>query len=342
MKLTSDKENVRIAIIGAGSWGTAVAMNLSINKHDVIMWTHETDVVTDINENHKNTDYLPGNDLSHYISATSNPDDLKDCDLFVLAVPTKFIREVMTKHNFPINGKLIVNLSKGIENKTLMRISEILRDTIGMHLEQYVILAGPSHAEEVAKNMPTTVVAASLIYENSQFIQKVFSTPSFRVYSSEDVTGCEIGGAVKNVIALAAGVLDGLGLGDNTKAALMTRGLAEMLRLGVLLGANPLTFSGLSGLGDLIATCSSQHSRNRYVGEQIGKGKSLKEILSDMKMIAEGVNSAESIYHLFKSIDADMPIIERMYAVLFEDQDPKAAITDLMTRKYQREIRKFR
>lgn len=328
----------KIGIIGAGGWGTSVAKVLSENNHRVILWTHEKDVVEEINKSNTNSKYLPSVLLLNtHIKATYDVSDLRFCDFYILAVPTQFIREVFQIYKFPIKDKIIVNLSKGIEKNSLMRVSQILKDVIGVNEKQYVVLTGPSHAEEVSRRTPTTIVAASEMIENAKQIQNIFSNKYFRVYTSGDVIGCEIGGALKNVIAIAAGIIDGLGIGDNTKAALITRGLAGMGRLGVALGANPITFSGLSGLGDLIVTCNSKHSRNRYVGEQIGKGRKLKEILSEMKMVAEGVETTISAKQLSQKHQVELPITEQVYRILFDDVNPLEAIASLMTRETKHE-----
>ncbi|ROL58878.1 NAD(P)H-dependent glycerol-3-phosphate dehydrogenase [Bacteroidetes/Chlorobi group bacterium ChocPot_Mid] len=328
----------KIGIIGAGGWGTSVAKVLSENSHKVILWSHEKDVVEEINKSHTNSKYLPGVLLlNSHIKASYNVSDLRFCDFYVLAVPTQHIREVFELYKFHLKDKIIVNLSKGIEKNTLMRVSQILRDVAGVSEQHYVVLTGPSHAEEVSRCTPTTIVAASEVIENARQIQNIFSNKYFRVYTSEDVIGCEIGGALKNVIAIAAGIIDGLGIGDNTKAALITRGLAGMGRLGVALGANHKTFFGLSGLGDLVVTCNSKHSRNRYVGEQIGKGRKLKEILSEMKMIAEGVETTISAYQLSQKHQVELPITEQVHRILFDDVNPLEAIANLMTRETKHE-----
>ena len=329
--------NQKIAIIGAGGWGTAVAKLLSENNHKVIIWTHESDVVEELNSNHTNSRYLPGIKLSPEIKATENPLSLKRCDLFVLAVPTQYIRPVFNRYQFPIKDNILVNLSKGIEKNSLMRVSQILFDVAGIDGNQYIILTGPSHAEEVSRKTPTTIVAAADIIENARLIQDLFSNSYFRVYTSDDVIGCEIGGAVKNIIAIAAGIIDGLGIGDNTKAALITRGLAGMTRLGVALGAKPNTFFGLSGIGDLIVTCNSKLSRNRYVGEQIGKGRLLKDILKEMNMVAEGVETTVSVNQLSEKHQVELPITAQVYKILFEDVNPLKAIANLMTRETKHE-----
>ncbi len=328
---------MKIGVLGAGGWGSALADLLSENSNEIVLWSLEANVVDEINTNKTNNTYLPGKVFSNKLKASNDSSDLKDCELLVNAIPSQYIRESISKYNLPLKDKYIVNGSKGIERKTLMRISEIFIDVADISPDKYAILSGPSHAEEVAAKMPTTVVSAS---ENSVFcknIQNVFSNQRFRVYSSEDVIGCEIGGSLKNVIAIAAGIIDGLGLGDNTKAALITRGLAEISRMGISLGANALTFSGLSGLGDLIVTCNSRHSRNRSVGEQIGKGRKLSDIISEMKMVAEGVNTTESAFQLGELHKVEMPITTQMYKILFEDLSPMLAIQQLMTRTSKRE-----
>ena len=333
--MTSEK--LQIGIIGAGGWGSALANILAGKGHSVTIWSFEQDVVDDININQKNSVYLPGYSVHQNVWASIDSNDLSNSDIFVQATPTQYIRQTIGKYHFDFGQKIVANVSKGIEQNSLLRISELLYDAAGIKSRNYVVLTGPSHAEEVAKNIPTTVVAASKEHDSAKFIQEVFTTPVFRVYTSEDITGCELGGSLKNIIAIAAGIIDGLGLGDNTKAALITRGLAEITRLGVMLGANPNTFSGLSGLGDLFVTCSSRHSRNRYVGEQIGRGKTLQEIQNEMKMIAEGVSTTNSAFALAKKHDVELPIVEQVYKILFENVKPADAIRELMTRQTKRE-----
>lgn len=329
--------NLKIGIIGAGGWGTALAHTLAINHHKVLLWSFENEVVNDINYNHKNSLYLSGSSLNPSIVATTDSNELHNTDIIVIATPTQYIRETLKTYNFNLSDKIIVNVAKGIEQNTLYRISEILYEATNIKKSNYVVLSGPSHAEEVAKQIPTTVVAASDNHQSAKLIQDVFTTPTFRIYTSEDVIGCELGGSLKNIIAIATGIIDGLGLGDNTKAAVITRGLTEITRLGVILGANPSSFSGLSGLGDLFVTCSSRHSRNRYVGEQIGRGKTLTEIQSEMKMVAEGVDTTKSAYALAKKHSVELPIIEKVHKILFNDTKPSDAIHELMTRDTKRE-----
>ena len=336
--MESKKKSYKIGILGAGGWGTALSITLHDNHHFVKLWTHEDYVADEINKEHTNSIFLKGVTIPESVLATTKLSDLKDSDLFVIAIPTQHIRSVLkSKSLSKIKDKIVLSVAKGIEKDTLMRVSEIITNTIKLPMEQYVILSGPSHAEEVARKQPTTVVAASKSLSNAKEVQSIFMTPYFRIYTTDDVIGCEIGGSLKNVIAIAAGIIDGLKLGDNTKAALITRGLAEITRLGVAIGANAITFSGLSGLGDLFVTCNSKLSRNRFVGEQIGKGKTIKEIQKSMEMIAEGIYTTESAYFLAKKYNVEVPIIEQMYHILFKGKKPSKAIEDLMTRQSKRE-----
>ncbi len=328
---------IKVGVIGAGGWGTALAITLCQNFQSVKIWSFEECVADEINSKHTNSEFLPGITLPEAISASHDLNNFSEMDILVLTIPTQFVRSVLAENKDLLADKYIVNCAKGVERGTMLRISEILYDFAGISPEKYSILTGPSHAEEVARKMPTTVTVASDNFYLAGLVQKIFNTEKFRVYTSDDVIGCEIGSALKNVIAIAAGVIDGLGLGDNTKAALITRGLAEMSRLGVALGANPMTFSGLSGLGDLYVTCSSRHSRNRRVGELIGNGKTLDEIVSDMKMVAEGVATTESAYGLGKKHLVEIPITEQMHKILFENACPMTAIRELMTRQTKRE-----
>lgn len=328
---------MKVAILGAGGWGTALASVLSQNNISVTIWSFEKSVADEINSNHTNSVYLPNFTINESIIATTNAKDLNDAELVVISTPTQFIRPVLKSNNFNLKNKFILSVAKGIEQSSLMRVSEILYDVAKIKPQIFAVLSGPSHAEEVCKQIPTTVVVASEKNSLAELVQSTFNTKSFRVYTSEDTIGCELGGALKNVIAIAAGIIDGLEFGDNTKAALITRGLAEMTRLGVALGANSLSFSGLSGLGDLFVTCNSKYSRNRFVGEQIGKGKSLEQVLSEMKMVAEGVHTTKSAYLLGQNHKVEMPIIEQVYRVLFEKVKPKKAISDLMARQSKRE-----
>jgi len=331
-----------ISILGAGSWGIALSILLRQNHHSVIMWEFDAEVCRKLNEERTLPEKLPGimipgdiiivNELSAAIG---------DSEIIVLALPSHTIRQVA--ENFrglltPVTS-VIVNVSKGIENNTLLRMSEVLCQVLpGQFHSKIATLSGPSHAEEVARNIPTTVVVASYEPAVSELVQQVFSTRYFRIYSSSDLIGVELGGSLKNVIAIAAGILQGLGMGDNTMGALLTRGLAEMVRLGRKLGADPMTFAGLSGIGDLITTCISSYSRNRYVGEQLGRGRKLPEILENMSMVAEGVKTTASAYALSQKHQVEMPITAAVNKILFEGMPPEKAIQELMTRTLKPEI----
>jgi glycerol-3-phosphate dehydrogenase (NAD(P)+) len=327
---------MKIGIIGAGGWGTAVAC-VAAEHNDVLMWAHQPETAEEINDHHTNQTFLKGANLSANIRATTHSEDLRDCEILVIGIPTQYIRPALTENAFDFKNKIVVSLAKGIEKKSLKRVSEVLKEVAGIDETQYVNLTGPSHAEEVSRGVPTTVLAASKFLKNAEIVQKVFSTPRFRVYTSEDVVGSEIGGALKNVIAISAGIVDGLGLGDNTKAALMTRGLAEIARLGVKLGADTHTFSGLAGMGDLIVTCASRHSRNRHVGEEIGKGHKLDDVLKAMTMVAEGVSTTESAYQLAQKVGVEMPITEQVFDVLFKNKSALQGLQELMVRETKAE-----
>lgn len=324
-----------VGVLGAGSWGTALALLLHNNGQKVSLWEFDGDLARKLHETRENKTFLPGVAIPPDIQISS---DLKmvaaEKEILLMVVPSHVFREVCG-HISKLNVKdaILVSCSKGIENETLLRMSEIFQEVLpDISAERIVVFAGPSHAEEVGRGIPTVVTAASSGREACHRIQDIFMSPVFRVYSSEDVVGVELGAALKNVIAIAAGIIDGVGFGDNTKAALLTRGMAEITRLGVAMGANPLTFTGLSGIGDLIVTCTSRHSRNRHVGEEIGKGKTLKQVLDSMVMVAEGVRTTRSVYDLAGQYDIDMPISREVYRVLFENKDPKKAVYDLMTR----------
>lgn len=336
--MSSKEFSNRIGIVGAGAWGTALAFILGNAGRESIIRALESETTEDINRNSANSVFLPGVVLPRNITATCDLGELEDCRILVFAVPTQFVRSTLESVRFDIKDKIIINLAKGIEIGSKKRISEIFEEVKGVGPDAYHVMTGPSHAEEVARLTPTALVTASKDHANEELIRDTFSTDTFRMYSSDDVVGCEIAGAMKNVIAIAAGIIDGLGTGDNTKAALMTRGLAEITRLGIALGANPLTFSGLSGLGDLYVTCASRHSRNRYVGEQAGRGRNISEVLSEMKAVAEGVSTTRSAYELARDLGVDMPITEKVYKILFENERPKDAVYDLMNRETKREL----
>ncbi|MDP8231916.1 MAG: NAD(P)H-dependent glycerol-3-phosphate dehydrogenase [Candidatus Zophobacter franzmannii] len=333
-----------IRVIGGGSWGLALANLVADNGHSLTVWEYEKERADELIATHTNSVFLPGIKLNQAISFTNDLSDaLKgEFDILLFAVPSQVLRIVAVQAWEYIQNKkdlkAIVNVAKGIEKKSLKRMSEVLSDTFYPQFKSLIMtLSGPSHAEEVAKKISTAVVIAGGTSSNQQLVQETFSNSYFRVYASDDIVGVELGGAVKNIISIAAGIADGLGLGDNTMGALLTRGIAEIKRLGVAMGAKPETFLGLSGIGDLITTAMSPHSRNRFVGTEIGKGRTLDEILSEMVMVAEGVDSTKSVYQLCKQYEVEMPITEQVYKMLFENKDPKEAIRSLMTRTLKQE-----
>jgi glycerol-3-phosphate dehydrogenase (NAD(P)+) len=328
-------EELNIGILGAGSWGTALAVVLADNGHRVKIWSRREEQVREITELHSNQKYLPDSLLPVSIQASNCLDDVvhkQDALLFV--VPSHGIREIAKSVKRKLSpGTLIVHAVKGLELDTYKRISQVLREELGEdHYKRLVVLSGPSHAEEVVKRSPTTVVVGSDQLSAAQEAQDLFMNNHFRVYTNPDVTGLEIGGSLKNIIALGAGISDGLKFGDNAKAALMTRGLAEISRLGVHLGANPLTFSGLAGVGDLIVTCTSTHSRNWRAGNMLGSGFSLNRVLEQMGMVVEGVKTTKAAYELASQLGVEMPITRELYKVLFENKSPRQAVEDLMGR----------
>jgi len=331
---------MRVALIGAGSWGTSLALVLNSNKHSVRCYTIEQSTIEDVKKIGENARYLPGVKIPEELEFT---DDLKyaveNAEMIINAVPSQVTRNVVPQVVKAMNttGQIWVTVSKGIENKTYMQVTDVIHEAGNIPHDLIVALSGPSHAEEVSRKVPTAIVSASTSMESAKIVQDAFMTPYLRIYSSSDVPGVELGGALKNIVALAAGICDGAGFGDNTKAALMTRGLAEINRLGAALGAKSDTFAGLSGMGDLIVTCMSKHSRNRHVGEEIGKGRSLQAILDEMVMVAEGVKTTLSAYELAKIKNVDMPITEQIYLTLFEDKSPHQAMLDLMTRESKSE-----
>ncbi|MGF2616876.1 NAD(P)H-dependent glycerol-3-phosphate dehydrogenase [Rossellomorea vietnamensis] len=330
-----------VTVLGAGSWGTALAMVLADNKHRVNLWGHNAVLMEEINTRHTNEKYLKGIQLPKgIIGHTDLVKALEGAETVILAVPTKAVREVLqkVKHTEP-KPLTIVHVSKGIEPDTLMRISEMIREEMGESgLKDVVVLSGPSHAEEVSLRHPTTVTVSSENMESAEHVQDLFMNQHFRVYTNPDVIGVEIGGALKNIIALAAGITDGLGYGDNAKAALITRGLAEIARLGAKMGANPLTFSGLTGIGDLIVTCTSVHSRNWRAGNQLGKGMNLQDVLDEMGMVVEGVRTTKAAHQLAEKYNVQMPITQALYDVLFNDVPPKQAVDSLMGRMKTHEM----
>ncbi len=331
---------MKIAVLGAGGWGTTLAILLHYNGHNVTLWEFQKSYARELNKKRINIDYLPGIKIPKEIKITSDLDESSnDKNLIVFAVPSQFLRKVVKKIEYnSVKNAVFVSVSKGIEKDSLMTMSQMLLDVHASLSENQIgVISGPSHAEEVSRRIPTAVVAASVELETSKTIQAAFMTSYFRVYSSTDILGVELGGAFKNIIAIGAGIIDGAGFGDNTKAAIMTRGVAEISRLGLAMGARPETFAGLSGMGDLIVTCMSKHSRNRYVGEQIGKGKKLKVVLKSMEQVAEGVDTTRSAKELAEKNSVETPITNQVYKILYEDKDPIKATTDLMTRDMKTE-----
>ncbi|MBM2841728.1 MAG: NAD(P)H-dependent glycerol-3-phosphate dehydrogenase [Bacteroidetes bacterium] len=326
---------MRIAVLGAGSWGTTLAILLANKSHSVTLWSYREEDAQTIRAKRENPAFLPGVRIPEAVVASSDlASSARDAEMIVTAIPSQYVRSVIVKlKHLPFDRITVVNVAKGVENGTLMTMSEMLHDAIpGLPAHRIVTLSGPSHAEEVSQGIPTTVVAASSDPEAAKLVQSTFMIPYFRVYVSNDLKGVELGGSLKNVIAIAAGVVDGANLGDNTKAALMTRGIAEITRVGVAFGAHARTFAGLSGIGDLMVTCMSRHSRNRYVGVEIGKGRKLQDILSEMVMVAEGVETTKSARDLAKKAGVETPIVEEVYKMLFEGKNPHDACYDLMTR----------
>lgn len=330
----------KITVYGAGSWGTALSYVLAQNGHDILLWSHRAEQAEEINR-HTNERYLKGIKLPESLKATSSLEEaVRHADVHILAVPTKAMREVSAEiAGLLEKPSLFVHVSKGIEPDSLKRVSELIREEIPEKwIEDLVVLSGPSHAEEVVLEHPTTVTAACENTQSAERVQDMFMNQYFRVYTNADVIGVEIGGALKNIIALAVGITDGLGLGDNAKAAIMTRGLAEIARLGVKMGATPLTFSGLTGVGDLIVTCTSQHSRNWRAGNMLGKGKSLEEVLEEMGMVVEGIRTTKAAHQMAKAFEVPMPITEALYSVLFENVPTDEAVGHLMGRMKKNEM----
>ncbi len=331
---------MNISILGTGGWGTALGILLYNNRHNVTMWEFEKEYAHTLDEFRENFYYLPKVKIPLKIAITNDINAaVINTDLIVISTPTQYIRHVIEQiKDIDFRNKTILSVSKGIENHSLMTVSQVFLDVFkNISKKNIAVLSGPSHAEEVAKKIPTAVVAASYDMKNAEKVQKAFSNKYFRVYGSSDVIGVELGGALKNVIAIAAGIADGAGFGDNTKAAIMTRGIREITRLGVHLGAEENTFIGLSGIGDLIVTCMSKLSRNRFVGEEVGKGRRLKDVLAEMKMVAEGVATTESTHELAKKLGVELPIIEQVYSVLFLGKNPHRATEKLMTRDLKKE-----
>ena len=322
----------KVSIIGAGSWGTALALLLHKNGNEVTVWSKFEPEIQMLKEHHEHVDKLPGVKLPEDMVFTTDLEAaIKGKNLMVLAVPSTFTRETsQVMAPYVSEGQIIVNVSKGIEESTLMTLSEVIEEEIPK--ATVAVLSGPSHAEEVGKGIPTTIVVGAKKKRVAEYVQNLFMNEVFRVYISPDVLGIELGAALKNVVALAAGIADGLGYGDNSKAALITRGMAEISRLGIAMGGKAQTFSGLTGIGDLIVTCASMHSRNRRAGILIGQGKTMDEAMAEVKMVVEGVYSAKAAIALAKKYDIQLPIIEQVNLVLFEGKNAAEAVKDLMLR----------
>jgi glycerol-3-phosphate dehydrogenase (NAD(P)+) len=336
-----DPKKYRIAVVGAGSWGTAIADLLACKGFQTHLWVFEKEVKDHIVQFGENTLYLPGHQLSPNLSASNDlVGVVSDKNLIVLVVPSHVMRNVTRKIAGHLSeGTIITSASKGIEQKTHLTMSGVIKETIPeVHEDQLAVISGPSFAKEVAQRMPTTVTVACKNPATASIVQHVFATPYFRVYTSGDIVGVELGGSVKNVIAIASGILDGLGMGLNTRAALITRGMTEVRRLGLHLGANPRTFTGLAGFGDLVLTCTGNLSRNYTVGIKLGQGKKLQQILGETHMVAEGVKTAKSVYNFSNALGVEMPICHEIYHILYEDLEPKEAVYRLMTRTLKQEL----
>ena len=329
----------KIGVLGAGTWGCALAILLAGNGHDVTIWTKIEKEAQALKEDRNNIKNLPGAVLPPQIDITLDLEQLcRDKDIIVMSVASPFIRQTSKEASpFIKKDQIIVNVSKGIEDGTLYTLSEIIKDEIPQ--ADVAVLSGPSHAEEVSRLVPTTVVVGAETVETASFIQDLFMNEVFRVYTSPDIIGIELGGSLKNVIALSAGILDGLGYGDNTKGALITRGIAEISRLGIAMGGKLETFAGLSGIGDLFVTCNSKHSRNWNAGYLIGKGRSMEEAMKEVNQVVEGVNSAKAALALSKKFNIEMPIVEQINEVLFGGKSPSDAVNDLLLRDKRKEYK---
>lgn len=328
----------KTSVIGAGSWGSALALSLHKNNHKVFMWSRDEKQVNEINNTRQNSRFLPGIVFPKDLIVSNNLEEvIKDSEIIVLAVPSQAVRSICKQIKpFIEDNQIIVDVAKGLEKETGLRLSDVVKEELPNN--PYVALSGPSHAEEVSKFMPTTLVAACEDIKYAQIVQDIFMSPSLRVYTNPDIIGVELGGALKNIIAFGAGMCDGLGYGDNTKSALMTRGIVEIGRLGVAMGADVNTFTGLAGIGDLIVTCTSMYSRNRRAGILMGQGKSLQETLDEVQMVVEGITATQVAYKVSKDLNIDMPITKAIYSVLYEGANPNEAVLDLMTRSKKHEM----
>ncbi|WFS62553.1 NAD(P)-dependent glycerol-3-phosphate dehydrogenase [Pseudodesulfovibrio thermohalotolerans] len=325
---------MKIAVLGAGAWGTTLADMLAKNGRNTTLWAREPEVVEDIRKHRENRVFLPGVTLSEALKVESDPETaFAGADYFLVVIPSQFIRPALSGFRDLLPSRpVIVNASKGIELDSLAPISRVVADALEGKRPRYAALSGPSFAAEVSRDMPTSVSLGCEDHDLGRELQEAFSTPYFRVYFTPDYRGVELGGAVKNVIAIAAGMADGLGFGHDARAALITRGLAELSRLGEAMGGQERTFMGLSGMGDLVLTCTGDLSRNRQVGLRLGQGAKLEDIVGEMKAVAEGVKTTKSLHHLAKKLDVELPITEQVYSILYEGKDPGQATRDLMSR----------
>ncbi len=331
----------KVVVMGGGSWGTALAVLLAENGNEVTLWEFSSVEAANMEKERENSRYLKGVKFPDNLKVTNNLENiLSNASYLILSIPSQHLRSILTKVSDQISSDLIiVNTAKGLEIASHQRLSEVIKEELlGKFHKNIVILSGPTHAEEVALKMPSTIVAAAQDKETAKRVQKLFSNEYFRVYINSDITGVEIGGSLKNCIAIAAGIVDGMGFGDNSKAAIISRGTSEIIRFGEKFGADFKTFSGLSGVGDLIVTCTSKHSRNRYVGECLGKGQSMDEIMKNMIMVAEGVPTTKAVYEIAKEKNIEMPIIEALYNVIYEGANPKNMIEVLMKRELKEEF----
>ncbi len=332
---------LKIGVVGAGSWGTALANLLATKGYMIDWWVFEEDLCRQLQQERVNHVFLPGITLSENLRPTNDlPSVVAQKDVILIVVPSHVMRTVTTRMASHIDSRaILVSASKGIENESQLTMSGVLQETLpDIAADRFAVLSGPSFAREVAQGLPTVVTVASIGEECARTVQHVFATPRFRVYTNDDVVGVELGGSVKNVIAIAAGMIDGLNLGLNTRAALITRGMTEIRRLGLAMGAKPRTFTGLAGFGDLVLTCTGDLSRNHTVGRKIGQGMKLKDLLAEMRMVAEGVKTARSVYFLSQRLGVDMPISHAVYQILHEDLDPHDAVHLLMTRDLKSEL----
>jgi glycerol-3-phosphate dehydrogenase (NAD(P)+) len=341
MENVPDMMDLNIGVVGAGSWGTALANLLATKGYTVDWWVFEPDICDQLKQTRENSVFLPGVTLSENLRPTNRIEDaVAGKNLVLIVVPSHVMRAVTEKMAADFGAEtILVSASKGIENNTQLTISGVVKQTLtGIGDDRFAVLSGPSFAKEVARGLPSVVTVASRHEPTARLVQHVFATPAFRVYTNNDVIGVELGGSVKNVIAIAAGMVDGLGLGLNTRAALITRGMTEIRRLGLAMGAQPRTFTGLAGFGDLVLTCTGDLSRNHTVGFKIGRGTGLEQVLADMRMVAEGVKTARSVYNLSRRLGVDMPICHAIYRILHEDLVPKDAVYQLMTRDLKSEL----